>query len=378
MVAKARPKVYNIDMGREMLPKRRRTRQVAVGPVKIGGGAPVSIQSMANTDTRDVRATVSQIRRLAAAGCEIVRLAVPDMEAARALRLIRGLTIMPLVADIHFDHRLALAALKAGADKLRINPGNIGSQTKIREIVKAAKGRGVPIRIGVNAGSLEKDILSRHGRPTARGMVESALRHVGLLEKLGFEDIVVSLKGSDVSMTIQACRLFSSKSDYPLHLGITEAGTAFAGAVRSAVGMGTLLAEGIGDTIRVSLAGDPAEEVRTAKIILQALGLRRFGPTVIACPTCGRCRIDVAGIADRVERGLSRLGAPLTVAVMGCAVNGPGEAREADLGIAGGNREGLLFMKGRIVCRVPEREMAERLLKEAFRLAGNAGPERGD
>jgi (E)-4-hydroxy-3-methylbut-2-enyl-diphosphate synthase len=333
---------------------------------------------MTNTDTRDVRATVAQIRQLSAAGCEIVRLAVPDMEAARALRLIRGLTIMPLVADVHFDHRLALAALAAGADKLRINPGNIGSQAKVREVVKAAKGRGVPIRIGVNAGSLEKDILSKHGRPTARGMAESALRHAGILEKLGFDDIVVSLKGSDVPMTIAACRLFSAKSDHPLHLGITEAGTAFAGAVRSAVGLGALLAEGIGDTVRVSLAGDPSEEVRAAKIILQALGLRRFGPTVIACPTCGRCRIDVAGIADQVERGLSRLAAPLTVAVMGCAVNGPGEAREADLGIAGGNREGLLFMKGKIIGRVPEGAMAERLLKEAFRLAGPAAPGRGE
>lgn len=343
-----------------------------VGPVGIGGKHPVSIQSMTNTDTRDVRATVAQIRQLAAAGCEIVRLAVPDMEAARALRLIRGLTIMPLVADIHFDHRLALAALRAGADKLRINPGNIGSFTKVREVVKAAQDRKVPMRIGVNAGSLEKDILAKHGRPTARGMVESALRHVGILEKLGFRDIVVSLKGSDVPMTIEACRRFSQKARYPLHLGITEAGTAFAGALRSAVGIGTLLAEGIGDTVRVSLAGDPAEEVRAAKIILQALGLRRFGPTVIACPTCGRCRIDVAGIADRVERGLSRLTVPLTVAVMGCAVNGPGEAREADLGVAGGNREGLLFMKGRIVGRVPEGEMAERLIEEAFRLAAGS------
>lgn len=349
--------------------RRRRTRQVRVGAVRIGGGAPISIQSMTNTDTRDVRATVAQIRRLAAAGCEIVRLAVPDMEAARALRIIRGLTIMPLVADIHFDHRLALAALRAGVDKLRINPGNIGSAAKVREVVSAARDRKVPIRIGVNAGSLERGILSRHGRPTAQGMVESALGHVAILERLGFRDIVVSLKGSDVPMTIAACRLFSKRSGYPLHLGITEAGTVFSGAVRSAVGLGALLAEGIGDTVRVSLAGDPAEEVRAARIILQSLGLRRFGPTVIACPTCGRCRIDVAGIADQVERGLSRLSAPLTVAVMGCAVNGPGEAREADLGIAGGNREGLLFMKGKVVGRVPEAEMAERLIEEALSLA---------
>jgi len=328
---------------------------------------------MTNTDTRDVRATVAQIRRLAGAGCEIVRVAVPDMEAARALKRIRGLTIMPLVADVHFDHRLALAALKAGIDKLRLNPGNIGSVLKVREVVKAARDRKVPIRIGVNAGSLERTVLARHGRPTAAGMVESALGHVGMLEKLGFHDIVVSLKGSDVPMTIAACRLFSKRAAYPLHLGITEAGTAYAGALRSAVGLGALLAEGMGDTVRVSLAGDPAEEVRAARVILQSLGLRRFGPTVIACPTCGRCRIDVAGIAGQVESGLARLSVPLTVAVMGCAVNGPGEAREADLGIAGGNGEGLLFMKGRIVGRVPEAEMAGRLLEEAFSMAGAAG-----
>jgi (E)-4-hydroxy-3-methylbut-2-enyl-diphosphate synthase len=328
---------------------------------------------MTNSDTRDVRATVAQIRRLASAGCELVRLAVPDQEAARALKQIRSLTTMPLVADIHFDHRLALAALAAGADKLRINPGNIGSADKVKEVVQAAKDRGIPIRIGVNAGSLEKDILSEHGRPTAQGMAESALRHVAVLEKLGFYEIVVSLKGSDVPMTIAACRLFSKKTKYPIHLGITEAGTIFSGAVRSAAGLGALLAEGIGDTVRVSLAGDPIEEVKTARIILQSLGLRRFGPTVIACPTCGRCRIDVAGIADQVERGLARLSAPLTVAVMGCAVNGPGEAREADLGIAGGNREGLLFMKGKIVGRVPESKMAQRLIDEALRMAGQAG-----
>lgn len=354
--------------------RRRRTRKVAVGPVDIGGGSPVSVQSMTNTDTRDVRATVAQIRQLAKAGCEIVRLAVPDAEAARALKRIRGLTIMPLVADIHFDHRLALAALKAGADKLRINPGNIGSVQKVREVVKAARDRNVPIRIGVNAGSLERNILVKHGRPTAAGMVESALGHVGILERTGFHDIVVSIKGSDVPMTIAACRLFSKRSGYPMHLGITEAGTVFSGALRSAVGIGALLAGGIGDTVRVSLAGDPAEEVRAARIILQSLGLRRFGPTVIACPTCGRCRVDVAGIADAVERGLSRLSFPLTVAVMGCAVNGPGEAREADLGMAGGNREGLLFMKGRIVGRVPEAEMADRLIYEAYRLAGCRQP----
>lgn len=340
-----------------------------VGGLGIGGKHPISIQSMTKTDTRDVRATVSQIRRLAAAGCEIIRLAVPDMEAARTLRQIRSLTSKPLVADIHFDHRLALAALKAGVDKLRINPGNIGSASKVGEVVAAARDRGVPIRIGVNAGSLEKDILTKYGRPTAAGMVESALRHVALLEQHGFYDIVVSLKGSDVPMTIAAYRLFSQKCRYPLHLGITEAGTVFTGAVRSAVGLGALLAEGIGDTIRVSLSGDPVEEVRTARIILQSLGRRRFGPLVIACPTCGRCRIDVSGIADEVERRLSSLSAPLTVAVMGCAVNGPGEAREADVGIAGGSDQGLLFVKGRIVGRISPKEMVDRLVAEARRLS---------
>jgi len=356
--------------------KRRRTRPVDVGGLGIGGRHPVSIQSMTKTDTRDVRATVAQIRKLAAAGCEIIRLAVPDMEAARALKQIRGLTAKPLVADIHFDYRLALAALQAGVDKLRINPGNIGSGDRVREVVRAAKDRGVPIRIGVNAGSLEKDILSKYGRPTPRGMVESALRHVALLERQGFYDIVVSLKGSDVPMTIAACRLFSRRCGYPLHLGITEAGTVFTGAVRSTVGLGALLAEGIGDTIRVSLSGDPVEEVRTARIILQSLGLRRFGPLVIACPTCGRCRIDVPAIADEVERRLSHLSAPLTVAVMGCAVNGPGEAREADVGIAGGAGQGLLFIKGRIVGRISQQEMVDRLVAEAKRLSQS--PAEGD
>jgi (E)-4-hydroxy-3-methylbut-2-enyl-diphosphate synthase len=272
---------------------------------------------------------------------------------------------MPLAADIHFDHRLALMALEAGVDKLRINPGNIGSVAKVIEVVKAAKIRKVPIRIGVNSGSLERDILARHGHPTARAMVASGLRHVRILEGLGFRDTVLSLKGSDVPMTVEAYRLMSDRVRYPLHLGITEAGTVFSGAVRSAVGIGALLAQGIGDTIRVSLAGDPVEEVRVAKAILQCLNLRQFGPVVIACPTCGRCRIDVAGIAREVERRVAGLSSPLKIAVMGCAVNGPGEAREADIGICGGGGAGLLFARGRVVERVRERDMVERLVRAA-------------
>ncbi len=369
-VAKKNSKFYNSTMSSDFPIKRRRTRRVMVGSLAIGGGSQISIQSMTNTDTRDVRATMAQIRLLAKAGCEVVRLAVPDMEAVRAFGQIRSMTVMPLVADIHFDYRLALAVLKAGADKLRINPGNIGSQTKVVEVARAASDRRVPIRIGVNAGSLEKRLLAKYRKPTAEAMVESALGHISLLERAGFHDIVVSLKGSDVLTTIEAYRLFSRRTLYPLHLGVTEAGTVFSGAVRSAVGIGTLLAEGIGDTVRVSLSGPPAEEVRTAKIILQCLGLRRFGPTVIACPTCGRCRLDVADIAQRVEQEIMLFNCPLTVAVMGCAVNGPGEAREADLGIAGGNHEGLLFVKGKIVDRVPEAEIVERLVAEFRRLSG--------
>ncbi|MDP2807145.1 MAG: flavodoxin-dependent (E)-4-hydroxy-3-methylbut-2-enyl-diphosphate synthase, partial [bacterium] len=310
-----------------------KTRAIKIGTVTIGGGLPVAIQSMTNTDTADLKATLAQIKRLERAGCQIVRLAVPDQAAARSLKQIRQGTKMPLVADIHFDHRLALLALEAGVDKLRINPGNIGSKDKIKQVVKAAAQRGVPIRIGVNAGSLEKDILARHGRPTALGLVESAIRHVSILEDLGFEDIVISLKGSEVPMTIEAYRIMSRISKYPLHLGITEAGTAYAGAIRSAVGIGALLAQGIGDTVRVSLSGDPVKEVEAARIILQSLDLGSFGPVVRACPTCGRAKIDVERIASRVEKRIKNIKAPLKIAVMGCAVNGPGEARQADIGI---------------------------------------------
>lgn len=343
---------------------RRKTIVVRVGGVPVGGGHPVAIQSMTSTDTRNVTATVSQIKRLERAGCEIVRVAVPDREAAMALRAIRSRIGLPLVADIHFDHRLALAALDAGVDKLRINPGNIGPVENVRKVVEAAKVRDVPIRIGVNAGSLEKDILARHGHTTAAGMVESALRHVRVLERLGFSGIVLSLKGSDVPMTIAAYRLISRKVNYPLHLGVTEAGTARAGAIRSAVGIGALLAEGIGDTIRVSLCGDPVREIEAAKIILQALDLRAFGPVVIACPTCGRSQIDVEKIAKQVEAAVKGLKAPLRIAVMGCAVNGPGEAREADVGICGGKGRGAVIRKGKVVATVREKDLVAALLGE--------------
>ncbi|MDO9693946.1 MAG: flavodoxin-dependent (E)-4-hydroxy-3-methylbut-2-enyl-diphosphate synthase [Candidatus Latescibacteria bacterium] len=349
---------------------RSRTKAVRIGAISIGGHNPIAIQSMTNTDTSDPGSTLAQIKKLEKAGCQIVRLAVPDQAAARALKQVRQATKLPLVADIHFDHRLALLALEAGVDKLRINPGNIGSRDKIRQVVRAALQRGVPIRIGVNAGSLEKDILARHGRPTAAGLVESALRHVAILEDLGFADIVISLKGSEVPMTMEAYRIMSQRSKYPLHLGITEAGTVYAGAIRSAVGIGSLLSQGIGDTIRVSLSGDPVKEVEAARIILQSLDLGSFGPVVLACPTCGRARIDVAGIAGRVERRIRGIKTPLKIAVMGCAVNGPGEARQADLGIAGGsNGKGLLFKKGKIVEMVDEKMMVERLLAEIGKIS---------
>ena len=342
-----------------------KTSTVKIGGILIGGTNPIALQSMTNTDTTDLRSTLAQIKRLEKAGCQIIRLAVPDQEAARSLKQIRQGTKLPLVADIHFDHRLALLALEAGVDKLRINPGNIGSRDKIKQVVRAAAQRGVPIRIGVNAGSLEKDILARHGRPTAAGLVESALRHISILEDLGFTDIVISLKGSEVPMTIEAYRIMSRRSKYPLHLGITEAGTVYTGAIRSAVGIGSLLSQGIGDTIRVSLSGDPVKEVEAARIILQSLDLGNFGPMVLACPTCGRAKIDVERIANQVEKRIKNVKAPLKIAVMGCSVNGPGEARQADIGIAGGNNgKGLLFKKGKVVEMVEEKMMVERLLAE--------------
>ncbi|MDI6739360.1 MAG: flavodoxin-dependent (E)-4-hydroxy-3-methylbut-2-enyl-diphosphate synthase [Candidatus Edwardsbacteria bacterium] len=361
-------KRINIEYHRE------KTRTVRIGTVAIGGGHPIAIQSMTNTDARDVKATVAQIRRLEKAGCEIVRVAVPDREAAEALRGIRGRINIPLVADIHFDHRLALAALEAGVDKLRINPGNIGTVGNVRKVVREAKTRSVPIRIGVNAGSLEKDILKKHGHPTAAGMVESALRHVRILENLDFGDIVISLKGSDVPMTIEAYRRISRQCRYPLHLGITEAGTAFAGAIRSAVGIGTLLACGIGDTLRVSLCADPVREIEVAKIILQSLDSRTFGPIVIACPTCGRAQIDVEKIARQVEAKVRHLKMPLRIAVMGCVVNGPGEAREADIGVCGGKGRGAVIRKGAIVATAKEQDLVAVLLREIAALSRQNPP----
>jgi len=339
---------------RAHIPARRPTRKIKLGAVEIGGDAPVTVQSMTNTDTRDAAATVAQVKRLEEAGCEIVRVAVPDEDAAAALPAIREGASVPLVADIHFDHRLALAALDAGIEGLRLNPGNIGARWKVEEVVKAASERSVPIRIGVNAGSLERELLQRFGEPSAEALVESALGHVRILEELGFDAIKVSLKGSDVMRTVAAYRAFAGVRDYPLHVGITEAGTWFRGAVKSGVGLGILLAEGLGDTMRVSLTGDPVREVETAYLILGALGIRRKGVEVISCPTCGRTRMGVEKLADAVEKRLADLDAPVTVAVMGCEVNGPGEAREADVGVAAGRTHGLIFRKGEVVAKVAE------------------------
>ncbi len=346
----------------------RTTRQIKVGDVAVGGGAPVSVQSMCNTDTRDVEATLAQIRALAEADCEIVRCAVPDEAAAEALRAIRAGSPIPLVADIHFDYRLALTALEAGVDALRINPGNIGERWKIQEVVKACAERQVPIRIGVNGGSLEKELLEKYGHPTPEAMVESALGHVRILEDLGFDRIKISLKASDIRRTVEAYRQLAAKLDYPLHIGITEAGTTWSGTIKSAIGLGTLLYDGIGDTLRVSLTGDPVEEVRVGWEILKSLELRQHGPVFVSCPTCGRCQVDLIPIAEEVERRLQNLPEAITVAVMGCVVNGPGEAREADIGIAGGKGQGLLFRNGEVVRKVPQNELADALVDEAWRL----------
>ena len=343
--------------------KRKKTRQIHVGPVKIGGTAPISVQSMTKTDTRDVRATLAQIKRLAAAGCEIIRVAVPDERAAEALpALVRGSSI-PVIADIHFHHRLALKAIEAGVAGLRINPGNIGGLQKLSAIVQRAREKEISIRIGVNSGSLEKDLLKKYGSPTPDALVESALRNIELFERLSFREIKISIKSPDVRSTVAAYRLLSRKTCYPLHIGVTEAGTAFSGTIKSAVGLGILLAEGIGDTLRVSLTADPVEEVRVGFEILKALGLRQRGPEIISCPTCGRCQIDVAAMAQDIEARLAAEKLPLKIAVMGCEVNGPGEAREADIGIAGSSSRGVLFKKGVIVkkCRSSE------LLKEFYR-----------
>ncbi len=323
--------------------KRRMTRQISIGNVKIGGGAPISVQSMTNTKTTDTEATVAQIKALQNAGCDLVRLAVPDMAAAKNIANIKSRVNIPLIADIHFDYRLALTAIEQGIDALRINPGNIGSEERVQAVVTAAKAKHIPIRIGVNAGSLDKKLLAKYGKVTAEALVESAMQHVHILEKLDFHDIKISLKAHDVPLTIDAYRLMSKTVDYPLHLGITEAGTVNTGIIKSAVGIGALLAEGIGDTFRISLTGDPVNEVKVANEILKSLNLKEYGPTLISCPTCGRCNIDLPSIAEKVEKRLSDISKPIQVAVMGCVVNGPGEARDADIGIAGGIGEGLVF-----------------------------------
>ena len=345
--------------------------------VKIGGGAPISIQSMTNTPTADVKATMEQIRRLEEAGCQIVRMAVPDMEAAQALYEIRKQTDLPLVADIHFDHRLALKAIRAGMDKLRINPGNIGSEDKVKEVVDLAKDYHIPIRVGVNSGSLEKDILQRYGKVTAEGLAESALRNVALLEKYDFDDIVISLKSSNVKMNYEAYKIVNEKSDHPLHIGVTEAGTPSRGKIKSAAGVGALLLEDIGDTMRISLTADPVEEVIFAKELLAALGIRKDAIEIVSCPTCGRTEVDLEKIAESIERRLHEVTdkgvSGIKIAVMGCAVNGPGEARGADLGVACGKGKGVIFSGGEILKTVPEEAIADEIIKLAGEYDKNTG-----
>jgi len=343
---------------------RKRTKQITLGGIAIGGGAPVSIQSMTKTSTADVRATVKQCAQLARAGCEIIRLAVPDEEAARALGKIRREVTTPLVADIHFNYRLALIAMEKGMDGIRINPGNIGGADRIAEIARAAAGGEIPIRVGVNSGSVEQSILKDHGRPTPEALAESAITCVKRIEDAGHNLIKISVKASSVSDTIRAYDLVSEMTDYPLHVGVTEAGPPMIAAVRSAIGIGHLLLEGVGDTIRVSVTGDPVLEVEIGREILQSLGVRSFGPTLVSCPTCGRCEIDVAGIVGEVQRAIKNVKANIKVAIMGCAVNGPGEAREADVGLAGGKRSGVIFRKGKIVRKVREKDFMKALLDE--------------
>jgi (E)-4-hydroxy-3-methylbut-2-enyl-diphosphate synthase len=343
---------------------RKKTRQICVGNVPIGGGAPIAVQSMTNTLTADVDSTVSQIVRLQDAGCEIVRVAVPDEVSAAAIAAIKQRVAIPVIADIHFSYRLAIAAARSGADALRINPGNIGGKTKIKAVIDCARDHGISIRVGVNSGSIEKEILKKHQAPTAAAMVESAMRHLDMIGSFGFDNIKVSLKASDVGRTIEAYRLFALKSDFPVHVGVTEAGGLFPGLVKSAIGIGTLLAEGIGDTIRVSLTRDPVEEVRAAFEILKALNIRQRGPDIISCPTCGRCNINLFHIVDEVERATINHVAPTKIAIMGCVVNGPGEAREADIGIAGGDGRGVLFKRGEIVKTFSQEKLIDVLLTE--------------
>lgn len=343
---------------------REQTKKIQIGNVTIGGGSPIAIQSMTNTKTEDVAATVAQIKELTAAGCEIIRCAVPTMEAAKALSEIKKQITIPLVADIHFDYRLAIAAMENGADKIRINPGNIGSMDRVREVAETAKKYGVPIRVGVNSGSLERNLVEKYGGVTAEGIVESALDKVAMLEQFDFHDIVISIKSSDVLMCVKAHELIAEKTNYPLHVGITESGTIRSGNIKSSLGLGMILSQGIGDTIRVSLTAAPVEEIVTAKLILRTLGLRKGGIEVVSCPTCGRTKIDLIGLAEQVETMVAGYELPIKVAVMGCAVNGPGEAKEADLGVAGGNGEGLVFRKGEIVRKVPESELLSALKEE--------------
>ncbi len=340
---------------------RNETKKVRIGDVWIGGGHPVAIQSMTNTRTEDVDATVDQILRLEKAGCEIIRCAVPTQEAALALGEIKKRIHIPLVADIHFDHRLAIAAIESGVDKIRINPGNIGSEDRVRKVVEKAKERSIPIRVGVNSGSLEKDLVEKYGGVTAEGIVESALDKVHMIEKLGYDNLVVSIKSSDVLMCVKAHELIAKECPYPLHVGITESGTLMSGNIKSSIGLALILSQGIGDTIRVSLTGDPVEEIRSAKLILRTLGLRKGGIEVVSCPTCGRTKIDLIGLANRVEQMVADIPLDIKVAVMGCVVNGPGEAREADIGIAGGIGEGLLIKKGEVVKKVKEEELLDTL-----------------
>ena len=348
---------------------RHHTKKIRVGNVAVGGNAQISVQSMTKTDTRNVAATVAQIHELENVGCEIIRSAVPDMQAAEALGAIKRSITIPLVADIHFDYRLALKAIEQGVDAIRFNPGNIGSEDRVKAVVDAAGERSIPIRIGVNAGSLEKELLQKFGSPCAEAMVESALRHVELLEKFDFTDIKISLKASDVPRTVEAYRLIAQKVDYPLHVGVTEAGTVKSGTVKSSVGLGILLADGIGDTIRVSLTGSPLEEVRVGYEILKSLELRQRGPVITSCPTCGRVEVDLVALANQVEARLAHLTYPLRVAVMGCSVNGPGEAKEADIGIAGGKHAGLLIKQGEIIGKFPEDQLLDVLCREAEALA---------
>ncbi len=343
---------------------REHTKTIRIGDRVIGGGNPILVQSMTNTPTEDAAATVQQIHRLEEAGCEIVRCTVPTMEAAKALREIKKQIRIPLVADIHFDHRMALAAIENGADKIRINPGNIGGAEKVREVVKAAKERGIPIRVGVNSGSLEKSLIEKYGGVTAEGLVESALDKARLIEDMGYDNLVISIKSSDVPMCVRAHELLAEQTVYPLHVGITEAGTVWSGNIKSGVGLGVILYQGIGDTVRVSLSGDPVEEVKSARLILRTLGLRKGGIEVVSCPTCGRTKIDLVGLANQVETLAAGYPLSIKVAVMGCVVNGPGEAREADLGIAGGRGEGLLIRKGEIVRKIPESEFLSALKYE--------------